>query len=567
MNKLALHFKRNLAQLNKQLEALNKELEDYRRISDSLQPKRHDPAEKVMTAIGDGWFIELTAENAHSLVQKRLVGILGNIDTWSKHISDLEGKYQFLTKAEVNEEGLEYHDIREEYVAEPAINLKSSVTNNAPPKTQMDQFDLDILARLDQLELEEEAESTASSGPRSSKSVSFNDETLELRMKEELVAPRRSVSFKEENPIVPVKSVSFVALDEDARRSVTFSEPPISNPKSSLPLDTSRNNVGLESFAVSPKLVSFGTSSVMKDRIVERFHHDQSPMKAPSIKTEKNVFFISDDGFEHEKPLSPDSKKAVTFISASTESKASVKVSSPPLIAMSESHEIGKLPKSVSWDKLPTLENFKLIDHAAASDEPADSENETKLVKSVSWNNLVSTGGEDANKKLDSPPLIPLRSDDEECELDSLKLVKSVSWHDLPNEESAIRKSKLDSPPLIPMREDANITKELDDDQFKLSKTVSWEVLTNDLSKNSKRKPDSPPPPGRRELVGAMQMKVVERVFSDESEDAYEEESDLENMVLGQHTSLEYIQKREQFIQASYLPSRSSDDAMKELNE
>ncbi|KAJ3044245.1 uri1, prefoldin-like chaperone [Rhizophlyctis rosea] len=132
---------------------------------------------EVTVLLGDNWFVECSADHAVGIVERRRDYTKQKIDELEKQLSDLQVRQKlisndfFLDKQEVdadgdqvNEEGLKFVDIVEEYNEEEETAKAATASKQppqAPPKRVEKKADLEdwqrkMLDRLAQLEAEEE---------------------------------------------------------------------------------------------------------------------------------------------------------------------------------------------------------------------------------------------------------------------------------------------------------------------------------------------------------------------------------------------------------------------------
>jgi prefoldin alpha subunit len=113
---------------------------------------------KVMASIGANYFIQLSTKEAVAMANRKQDGIKEMIVGLEKSLQENELKRATLSEIkgeELNEEGLPYIDIQEEYTEEDVIQKPESVVAVAENKN-MDDFDLALLRKLQQMEEEEE---------------------------------------------------------------------------------------------------------------------------------------------------------------------------------------------------------------------------------------------------------------------------------------------------------------------------------------------------------------------------------------------------------------------------
>ncbi|KAI9009545.1 hypothetical protein BC832DRAFT_373441 [Gaertneriomyces semiglobifer] len=140
---------------------------------------------EVLVLLGDNWFAERSVKEAIDIIRRRREVTGGKVNEAKKHLKDLRGRLRLVERGqlhsleksqldedgdEVNEEGLKFVDIREEY-QEPSLKITSEASARAPHSQdshleqglvggldydKLGPFEKKIFDRLQQLEQEEE---------------------------------------------------------------------------------------------------------------------------------------------------------------------------------------------------------------------------------------------------------------------------------------------------------------------------------------------------------------------------------------------------------------------------
>lgn len=129
---------------------------------------------EILVLLGDNWFVERSAKQACKIIDRRIKFVDENLAKLKKDKSELEQKIKFTKKNmpvkhdELNEEGMNYVEIREDYNEDENDSTINEITektskihidlNEKKPKKELSAEDEAILRMLKQAELEEEME-------------------------------------------------------------------------------------------------------------------------------------------------------------------------------------------------------------------------------------------------------------------------------------------------------------------------------------------------------------------------------------------------------------------------
>lgn len=241
----------------------------------------------VTASIGLNYFSRMSTHQAIALIDRKKDGISSKIKSLNKLLLDTELKINTLdsiNKPELNEEGLEFVEIQEEY-NEPDSCVKSSLmeknTKTVYDRNQkdLDEFDRLLLQKLDALEIEEESDNkdedftensmkSAKKNYKSHKSDQMEqcerqtsiESSLPLFNRDKIEKPSKSVSF---HPSVFENNIRNEKAAEVMKHNVV-ERVPLTTPKQKY-LEINQTSI------INRESASYPQSSIFKSQsIVER---------------------------------------------------------------------------------------------------------------------------------------------------------------------------------------------------------------------------------------------------------------------------------------------------------
>ena len=203
MDRIVDQIQKTASDLNVKRKLLLNQIDLY----EDLQAKIDTKAEKTMVLLGDGYFVEMSPQNAKDYLKRRITNVNNIVEDFKTKIKDAENTMDHISKfreietgssqkESINEEGLPFLDIQEELNDEDdimSVKINNKSQNFEEDKRSEEEIVDEQLPVMDiQEELDEEG---------NVKSVKINNEVQKIddKVQEKHLKPKKPLAVKDQN--------------------------------------------------------------------------------------------------------------------------------------------------------------------------------------------------------------------------------------------------------------------------------------------------------------------------------------------------------------------------------